>query len=241
VVTATEVKAALQKHANADDAVFLQRFFKTGPGQYGAGDKFIGVRVPRTRQVCKQFKDLPLAEVQKLLDSPVHEYRLAAVIILANMYPKAPVGERQKIYNLYLKNLYRGRINNWDIVDVTVEAVVGAHLENRDRKVLFELARSDDVWQKRAALLATFRYIKRGDPSTTFDLIDILLYDSHDLIQKAVGWMLREIGKRVDERLLTDFLDKHAHDMPRTALRYSLEKLSPQKKTHYMSVQKKSK
>jgi 3-methyladenine DNA glycosylase AlkD len=235
-VTAADVRAALQCHAVADDAVFLQRFFKTGPGQYGEGDQFIGVRVPQTRQVCKQFKDLPLGEVQKLLDSPVHEHRLAAVIILANMYPRASEPDRQKIYDLYLSNVYGGRINNWDIVDVTVESVVGAHLENRDRGVLFELARNDKVWQKRVALLATFRYIKKGDPSTTFDLIDIVLHDPHDLIQKATGWMLREIGKRIDEQLLIDFLDKHTATMPRTALRYAIEKLPQPTRAHYMGL-----
>jgi 3-methyladenine DNA glycosylase AlkD len=235
-MTADDIKTALEKHANADDAVFLQRFFKTGKGQYGEGDEFIGVRVPATRQVCKAFKDLPLAEVQKLLDSPVHEHRLAGAIILAYKYPKVDETAKQAIYDLYLKNLRRGRINNWDIVDVTVEQVIGAHLEKHDRKVLYELAKSDDVWQKRAAIISTFAYIKKGDPATSLDIIDILLHDPHDLIQKAVGWMLREIGKRVDEKLLTDFLDKHAHNMPRTALRYALEKLAPAQKAHYMAL-----
>ncbi len=235
-MTADDVEQALAAHSNPDDAVFLQRFFKTGKGQYGEGDQFIGIRVPATRLICKQFKDLPLPEIQKLLNSPVHEHRLAAVIMLANAYPKASVTQQQAIYDLYLKNTRAGRINNWDIVDITAEYVMGAHLQNRDKAVLYELARSNDVWQKRVAIMSTFGYIKRGDPSTTFDIIDILLHDPHDLIQKAVGWMLREIGKRVDESLLTDFLDKHAHDMPRTALRYSLEKLTAAQKLHYMQL-----
>lgn len=235
-MTANDVKTALEKHASTDDAGFLQRFFKTGKGQYGEGDVFIGVRVPATRQVCKQFQALPLPEVQKLLDSPVHEYRLAAVIILAYAYAKASEQEQQIIYDVYLKNVYAGRINNWDIVDVTAPHIVGAHLQNRSRDVLYKLARGDTIWQKRVAIISTFRFLAAGDPSTSLDMAEILLHDPHDLIQKAVGWTLREVGKRVDEQLLIAFLDQHAHDMPRTALRYAIERLSPELKAHYMKL-----
>jgi 3-methyladenine DNA glycosylase AlkD len=235
-MTAAQVKAELAKHGNADDAVFLQRFFKTGPGQYGEGDQFIGVRVPAMRRISKEFKDLPLTEVQKLLDSPIHEHRLAAVVILSYKYPKTSEDDKRAIYDLYIKNVYEGRINNWDIVDVTAPHIIGAHLEKRPRDELYKLARSNDIWQKRVAIISTFRFIKKGDPSTSLDMAEILLHDKHDLIHKAVGWVLREVGKSVDEKLLTDFLDRHAHDMPRMALRYSLEKLTPEQKTHYMKL-----
>ena len=235
-MTAKDVKDALAKHGNVDDAVFLQRFFKTGPGQYSEGDQFIGVRVPAMRRISKEFKDIPLAEVQKLLDSPIHEHRLAAVVILSYKYPKANEGDKQAIYDLYIRNVYKGQINNWDIVDVTAPGVVGVHLEKRPRDELYKLARSNDLWQKRVAIISTLRFLQKGDPSTSLDMAEILLHDEHDLIHKAVGWTLREVGKRVDEQLLTGFLDKHAHDMPRTALRYSIERLSPEQKARYMAA-----
>lgn len=233
-VTANEVKQALQDRAITDNVPILQRFFKTGPGEYGEGDEFIGVKVPQTRQVCRDFRDLPLPEVQRLLDSSVHEHRLAGVIILANAYPKVGESHQQAIFDLYLKNVYAGRINNWDLVDVTAEHVIGAHLENSDRKLLYELAKSDELWQKRVAVISTFRYIKKGDPGTTLDIAEILLRDKHDLIQKAVGWMLREVGKRVDEQLLLAYLDKHAHKMPRTQLRYAIERLPEGLRIRYL-------
>jgi 3-methyladenine DNA glycosylase AlkD len=234
-MTAQKIISELAKHASPNDAVFLQRFFKTGPGQYGEGDIFIGVRVPQTRIICKQFINLPLGEVQKLLNSPVHEHRLAGVIILSYHYPKADEKQKQEIYDLYLKNVYKGTVNNWDIVDVTVDRVMGAHLLNRPRDILFELTKSSDVWQRRVAIMSSFAFIKNGDASTTLQLAKILLHDKHDLIQKAVGWMLRETGKRVDRKLLLGFLDEHAHEMPRTMLRYSIEHLPPEQRAHYMS------
>jgi 3-methyladenine DNA glycosylase AlkD len=234
-MNARKIVSELAKHASPNDATFLQRFFKTGPGQYGEGDVFIGIRVPQTRKICKQFVGLPLGEVQKLLDSPVHEHRLAGVIILSYQYPKADEKQKQAIYDLYLKNVYKGRVNNWDIVDVTVDRVMGTHLINRPRDVLFELVKSDDVWQRRVAIMSTFAFIKKDDGSTTLQLAKILLHDKHDLIQKAVGWMLREVGKRVDRKLLTNFLDEYAYEMPRTMLRYSLEHLPPEQHAHYMT------
>jgi len=235
-MTAQDVQIALQEYASDLDAVFLQRFFKTAEGQYGFGDVFIGVRVPQTRIVCKQFQDLPLPEIQKLLDSVVHEHRLAGLIILTIQYAKVDDPNQQDIYDLYLKNVYKGRINNWDLVDLSAYKIMGVHLINRPRDILFDLAKSDKLWERRVAIVTTFAFIKRGDPSTTLDIAESLLHDSEDLIQKATGWMLREVGKRCDEELLTDFLDKHAHDMPRTALRYSIERLSPDKKRHYMRL-----
>lgn len=225
----------LKKHASDSDAVFLQRFFKSGPGEYGAGDQFIGVRVPVTRKLAKRFKNLDLSEVRKLINSPIHEHRLAGLIILTLKYPQADPEQKDKIFDLYIDSLKRGKINNWDLVDVTCHLIVGPHVTS-DRRLLYELARSHDLWQKRVAVISSFHYIKQGEAVTTIDLAEILLRDSHDLIHKAVGWMLREVGKRVDERVLIAFLDKHAHEMPRTMLRYSIERLTAAKKTYYMAA-----
>ncbi|MGB4759181.1 MAG: DNA alkylation repair protein [Candidatus Saccharimonadales bacterium] len=235
-MTSQQFKAELAKHGSDSDAIFLQRFFKTGTGQYGEGDIFIGVRVPMTRLVCKDFQGLPLSEIQTLFDSPVHEHRLAAVILCANQYKAAKQnsGARQKIFDMYLKNLRMGRINNWDLVDVSCEYVIGEHERQGDRSLLFELARSDMLWQRRVSIISTFAYIKTGDPAATLELAELLWPDTHDLMQKATGWMLREVGKRIDEALLLGFLDKHAHELPRTCLRYAIEKLPPQQRTYYM-------
>lgn len=233
---ASDVQRALQAHASEYDAMFLQRFFKTGKGEYGEGEVFIGVRVPKTRAVCKEFKELLLSEIQELLDSPVHEHRLAGLIILTLQFPKANDAGQKNIYKLYLKNVYKGRINNWDLVDLSADRIMGAYLIGKPKDILYELARSDKLWEKRVAMLSTFWFIKKDQPATALDIAEILLHDPHDLIQKAVGWMLREIGKRCDEALLTNFLDQHAHNMPRTALRYSLERLNPDLKKHYMQM-----
>lgn len=236
--TASAFKQALAAHARPEATEILGRFFKTGEGQYGAGDKFIGVKVPQTRQVCKQFADLPLPEVQKLLDSPVHEHRLGAVIILANRYAKGSPLDQQATFDFYLKNVKAQRINNWDIVDVSCEYVIGAHLVGRPQptKILRQLAASDNLWARRVAMVSTFAFLKKGEPAPTLEMATMLLHDKHDLLQKAVGWSLREMGKRVDEQLLTAFLDQHAHNMPRTALRYAIERLSPARRRHYMQL-----
>lgn len=233
-MTAKQLKDRLQTNANVEDALFLQRFFKTGEGQYGAGDVFIGVRMGPIREAAKANKNLPLTEVQKLLDSKVHEHRMAGLIILTLQYPKADDHAKQNIYDFYLKNVYKGRVNNWDLIDVTCPRVVGAHLVGKPHDVLYELARSKDLWQKRVGIISTFTFISKGDPATSLNLAEILLHDEHDLIQKAVGWMLREVGKRCDRAILLDFLDQHSHEMPRTMLRYSIEHLPPKQRAHYM-------
>ena len=236
--TARAFQDALQRYAKADDAGFLQGFFKTGEGQYGAGDIFIGVRVPQTRLVCKEFRDLPLAEIQKLLESPVHEHRLGAVILLGNQYAKADPFVRQEIYDIYLRAVHEGHVNNWDIVDSSAAQIVGMHLRERPRDVLLRLARSENLWERRVSAVATFRFLADGDPTTTITIAKMLLSDQHDLIQKAVGWMLREMGKRVDRKVLLEFLDQHAHEMPRTMLRYSIEHLPPEQRAHYLSLKR---
>ena len=237
-MTAEDVMAEMQKHASDADAVNLQWFFKTGPGEYGEGDQFIGVKVPHIRKVCKEFKDLSLSEVSHLIESPFHEYRMAGLIILTLQYPKANESGKRAIYDLYIDELAKGNINNWDLIDVTCKLIVGPELRN-DRSKLFELARSNSLWERRVAMVSTFAYLKQPAVETTADMLEIaeiLLYDSHDLIQKAVGWALREIGHYIDRQLLLDFLDRHAHDMPRTALRYAIEHLSESDRQHYMKL-----
>lgn len=232
--------SGLDKCASIEDAVFLQRFFKTGKGQYGEGDVFIGVRMPVIRQICKQFKDLPLAELTKLVDSPVHEHRMAALIITANQFKRADEAGRQALYDFYLAALRRGKVNNWDLIDVTCEHVMGAYLYGKDTKILYKLAKSKSLWERRAAIMASFAFIKKGDPEDTLALAEVLLYDREDLIQKAVGWMLREVGKRVDRQSLLQFLDSYAATMPRTMLRYSIEHLPPDQRQYYMSLASKT-
>lgn len=222
----------LAKYASDADAVNLQRFFKTGPGEYGEGDQFIGVRVPAIRKVCKGFRNLPLEEVRKLVESPVHEHRMAGLILLTMQYKQ---GDQKAIYETYMDELEKGNVNNWDLVDVTCRAVVGEYVRN-DRAKLYALAKSQNLWERRAAIVSTFPYIWGGDSSTSLELAEMLLHDEHDLMHKAVGWTLREVGKRVDRQLLLDFLDTHAAEMPRTALRYAIEHLPESLRQHYLKL-----
>ncbi|WP_378734195.1 DNA alkylation repair protein [Nocardia brasiliensis] len=237
--TAADVQAALVAVANPADAIHLQRFFKTGPGEYGEGDVFIGVRVPMTRAIAKRFAALPLDEIDALLDSAVHEDRLAGLVILNAEFAKASKPStfddeaRAAMVDLYLAAVRRGRVNNWDLVDASAENIIGPWLLDKPRDLLFELARADSLWERRVALLSTFAFIKTGDATTTFELSERLLDDRRDLIQKALGWMLREVGKRIDQRLLTGFLDKHAAELGRTALSYATEHLEPAVRAHY--------
>jgi 3-methyladenine DNA glycosylase AlkD len=242
VTTAAEVKDALAAIANADDALFLQRFFKTGPGQYGEGDVFIGVRVPQTRAVAKRFVGLPLTELGVLLDSEVHEHRLAGLIVLNDAFARASAprtfdaAARDEYAAFYVDAVRRGRVNNWDLVDASAEFVLGPFLWDRPRDLLFELSASPVLWERRVAVLSTFAFIRRGDASTTLALAERLLDDPEDLMHKAVGWMLREIGKRVDRELLTGFLDEHAGRMPRTMLSYATEHLDPASRARYRAM-----
>lgn len=238
--TAADVKAALAEVADAADAVHLQRFFKTAPGEYGAGDVFIGVRVPAIRRVAKLFAELPVDGVDTLLDSGIHEHRLCALVILNARYAVAAnavdVACQESIVALYLAAVQRGRVNNWDLVDASAENIVGPWLYDKPRELLFEMAGSTSLWERRVALLATFAFIKRGDASTTLALAEHLLADRTDLIQKAVGWMLREVGKRVDRAVLTGFLDNHAAAMGRTALSYATEHIDPVDRARYRAM-----
>jgi 3-methyladenine DNA glycosylase AlkD len=231
-MTLAAVRRRLQEVGDPDDAVFLQRFFKTAPGQYGAGDHFLGIRVPATRKLSREFADLPLVDLEKLLHDKWHEARLLALVIMVNRFERGTPAERAEIFRTYLANT--DRVNNWDLVDLSAPGVVGAHLETRSRAVLDKLAKSKSLWERRIAIVSTYWFIRRKDFGDTLRISTALLGDSHDLIHKAVGWMLREVGKR-DESVLDAFLDRHAGSMPRTALRYSIERMTPAKRKRYMA------
>ncbi|MCA1004632.1 DNA alkylation repair protein [Rhodococcus hoagii] len=239
VGAAEEVIAALTEVADADDAEHLQRFFKTGPGEYGEGDVFVGVRVPATRAIAKRFAALPLDDVDALLDSPVHEHRLAGLLILVDQFARASRARnrdddaRKQIADHYLAAVLRGRVNNWDLVDLSALYILGDWLFDRPRDLVFELGADDDLWRRRVALLTTFGFIRRGDASTTLELAAGVLDDRRDLTQKATGWMLREVGKRVDRALLLGFLDRHAAEMGATALSYATEHLDADTRATY--------
>ena len=239
--TAESVQAALAEQANPKHVPIAQRFFKTGPGEYGEGDVFIGVRVPAARIVAKRFPTLLLTEVDRLLESPIHEHRLTALFILVYRFLAAskPSSRDDKLRGelsaFYVNALKRGRVNNWDLIDSSAEHLLGAYLQGRSRQLLFDLASSSQLWERRAAMIATFAFIKQKDGSTTFELAKLLLNDPEPLMHKAVGWMLRETGKRINQKVLTSFLDEHAAKMPRTMLSYAIEHLSDKQRTHYRS------
>lgn len=230
-MTLFELRSQLGQLASPADAKILQRFFKTGPGEYGEGDVFIGIRVPVTRRLAREYRGLPRRDVVALLQSPVHEERLLALHILVNTYERGEAAARREIYDLYLAQL--DRVNNWDLVDSSAPYIVGAHLFGRSRKILFGLARSKNLWHRRVAMLATFYFIRQNDFADALRLAERLRDDEHDLMHKAVGWMLREIGKR-NVAELRKFLDQHAARMPRTMLRYAIEKLPERERQRYL-------
>jgi len=232
-MTADKVKQALKKLANQDKALILAGFFKTGVGQYGQGDKFLGITVPAQRLVAGQFKNLDLKELDKLLKSPYHEHRLTALLILVAKFETADQADKKKIVDFYLA--HTKFINNWDLVDLTAPKILGAWLTTKpDDKLLNRLAISKNLWERRIAVLASFAFIKQNKFEPTLVLAKKLLKDSHDLMHKAVGWMLREIGKR-DIKVLKNFLNKWASQMPRTMLRYSLEKFDEATRRYYLN------
>ena len=230
-MTAQAIQKRLKALGSHEIAATSQRFFKTGPGEYGEGDKFIGIRVPVLRKLTKDYLDLPIKEITILLQSPVHEERLFALLLLVRISSKADETLKKKFYELYLKNTEF--INNWDLVDSSAEHIVGAYLKDRRRAPLYRLAKSTDLWERRIAIMATFHFIKHKDFSDTLKIAKILLLDRHDLIHKAVGWMLREIGKR-DLSTEEDFLKQHYKNMPRTMLRYAIEKFPESKRQKYL-------
>lgn len=218
--------------ANPAKAQFLSRFFKTGKGQYGEGDILLGINVPLVRDVVKRCPKLPLSEIRILLDSEYHEVRLAALLLLDKQFKKAPADEQKAIFDFYLQNARKA--NNWDLVDVTCRDVVGLYLLDKpDRSALYRLAESDNLWEQRIAIVSTWMFIKHGQFDDTLALAEKLLHHKHDLMHKAVGWMLREVGKK-DRETLVAFLEKHHKTMPRTALRYAIEHFPPEQRAYFM-------
>jgi 3-methyladenine DNA glycosylase AlkD len=218
--------------ADPEKAKFLQGFFKTGKGQYAEGDVMLGIVVPLTRDIVKRSPALPFGEIQILLDSEYHEARLAGFLFLMKQFKKAKEAERKEIFDFYLKNARKA--NNWDLVDVTCRDVIGLYLLDRtDRSVLYRLAESDNLWEQRIAVVSTWTFIKNRQFDDTLAIAEKLLAHRHDLIHKAVGWMLREVGKK-DRQTLVDFLDVHHKNMPRTALRYAVEHFSPEERQAYL-------
>lgn len=218
--TANQIISLFEEASNFEIASHSQRFFKTGPGQYGEGDIFRGIRVPNIRAIAAKGKNLPVSEVINVLHSPYHEDRLGALFMLVARYKKASVLEKEAIFELYLQNT--AYINNWDLVDSSCHHIVGRHLWERDRSLLMKLATSDSLWERRIAMVTTYHFIKKDDFSDTLLIAETLLNDPEDLIHKAVGWMLREMGKR-NRDLEIGFLDQHYSSMPRTMLRYAIE------------------
>jgi 3-methyladenine DNA glycosylase AlkD len=229
---AAAIRARLRALANPRIAGPSQQFFKTKPGEYGHGDRFLGIRVPALRAVAREFRGAPIAAALTLLRSPMHEERLAALFILVERYARGTDTERQHIYEQYLNHVPR-YVNNWDLVDASAHLLVGAHLETRERAVLDELARSPHLWSRRVAIIATLWFIRRGSFADTLRIAELLLDDQEDLIHKATGWMLREVGNR-DAAAAAQFLRSHYRRMPRTMLRYAIEKLPERTRLAYL-------
>ena len=227
----SEIKRETKKQANPKQAVILQRFFKTGKGEYGEGDIFYGIKVPVQRIIEKQFKELAFDDIKVLISSKVHEERLIAAFILVDQYKKGDEKKKKTVFDFYLKN--RKGINNWDLVDLSAPKIVGEYLLDKEKDLLYKFARSKDLWEKRIAILSTLTFIRDHFFEDTLNISEILLNDKHDLIHKAVGWMLREVGNR-DMQTEEEFLRKHYKTMPRTMLRYAIEKFPEKKRKDYL-------
>lgn len=229
---ARALEAELAALADPGRAAVLARFFKTGPGGYGEGDRFLGIRVPDVRRVIRRYRGLPLDAILALLRSAYHEVRLAALLLMVDAHRRADARGREAIFHAYLA--HADRVNNWDLVDASAEHLVGLHVAPGDPELLLRLAGSGSVWERRIAMLATFHWTKRGEPGPALRLAARLVDDPHDLIHKASGWMLREVGKR-DAAALDGFLRAHHAAMPRTMLRYAIERLPPEARRAWLS------
>jgi 3-methyladenine DNA glycosylase AlkD len=225
------IKEEFKKLSDQERAAHLQKYFKTGKDEYGEGDVFLGLRVPTIRNIAKKFNTISIDEAEEFLQSPYHEIRLFALFVLIDLFKKAREEESKKIYDLYLKNTKF--INNWDLVDTSAGPIVGAYLFKRDKEPIFTLAQSENLWERRIAIMATSYFITQNKFADTLKIAEMLLNDKEDLIHKAVGWMLREIGKRNLE-IEESFLKKHYQNMPRTMLRYAIEKFPEEKRKSYL-------
>lgn len=229
---AEEIRKTLRELADPAIAEHSQRFFKTGKGEYGEGDRFLGIRVPALRAQARKFKDTPLKEMRRLLKSPFHEERLCALFLLTARFTRGDAEDRAAVYDLYLNNTRY--INNWDLVDSSAPSIVGAYLADKDRQPIYELARSESLWERRIAILSTLYFIRNRDFEDALNISRMLLHDDEDLIHKASGWMLREIGKR-DAAAEKAFLKSHCREMPRTMLRYAIEKFPEKERKAYLN------
>lgn len=232
-MTAAEARMKLTSLASPLVAASSVRFFKTGPGEYGAGDVFLGVRVPVLRKLAREFRELPLTEIEGLLQSPIHEERLLALLVLVLSVAKGAEARKKAVYDLYLKNTRH--VNNWDLVDCSAPAILGGFLQDKSRKPLLRLAKSASIWERRMALVATQHFIRLKEFDDTLTISRLLLSDREDLIHKAAGWMLREVGDR-DEATLEAFLEEHGAVMPRTMLRYAIEHFPPEKRRVFLGA-----
>jgi 3-methyladenine DNA glycosylase AlkD len=227
-----QIKKEMAQLSDPHRAKNLSWFFKTGKGQYGEGDIFLGIPVPEQRKIAKRYVDLSLEDLHELLNSKVHEHRFTALVILISKYRKAEESGKKEIFDFYLRNTEN--INNWDLVDLSAPRIVGDYLINRERSILYKLAKSDSLWERRISILSTFTFIYNNDFEDALNISELLLHDEHDLIHKAVGWALREIGKR-DQNVEERFLAKHCLHMPRTMLRYAIEKFDEEKRKRYLN------
>jgi 3-methyladenine DNA glycosylase AlkD len=230
-----QIKRDLLQISDPNHAKRLAGFFKTGKGQYGEGDLFLGIPVPKQRRIAKKYLNLGLNDVQELLKSKIHEHRFTALVILVSKYQKATESNKHEIFSFLLQNI--DRINNWDLVDLSAPRIIGDYLVDKDRSILHKLAKSNSLWERRISILATFKFIANNDFEDALKISELLLDDKHDLIHKAVGWALREIGKR-DQELEEKFLNKHAAQMPRTMLRYAIEKFDEKNRKFYLTKTK---
>jgi len=221
----------LENLKDPQQAENLQRFFKTGKGEYGAGDVFLGIKVPVQRNVAKKYLNLSLPKIKELLKSKIHEHRLVSLLILVEKYKKSNEDEKANIFNFYLQNTKR--INNWDLVDLSAPRICGHFLFDKDKKILYELVRSKNLWEKRIAIISTLFFISKGEFQDALAISELLLDEKHDLIHKVVGWILREVGKK-DEKVLENFLKQHYNKMPRTTLRYAIERFEEEKRKKYL-------
>lgn len=229
-----KIQKDLRAVADKEKAKNLRRFFKTGKGEYAEGDKFLGVMVPQTRALVKKYwRQIPIPETKQLLHSEFHEERLLALLIMVKKFEKGDEKAKKEIFDLYLANTKH--INNWDLVDLSAPRIVGAYLADKDRLILVKLAGSKDLWERRIAILGTFWFIAQGEADFALKIAGILVDDSHDLIHKAVGWMLREVGKRCGQKIEESFLDEYCKTMPRTMLRYAIERFNAKKRRYYMA------
>lgn len=230
------MRRALRRAARPDKIAILSSFFKTGPGEYGAGDRFLGVPVPTQRRIARDHRAMSLDAVVDLLRGPIHEERLTALLILLEKFKIGSPAERSALHRFYVRHLHR--VNNWDLVDCSAATLVGEALEGKSHALLDRLARSANWWDRRVAMIATHHFTKKGDPKPALRLARRLLSDPHDLMHKAVGWMLREVGKRCSEKALRGFLHCHGREMPRTALRYAIERMSPEHRRSMLELGK---